>query len=72
LVSFLEAMRIVSQGYNMHDDLVIDSSLPIVKKIKIIGYSKFVRQNELWKVIYMSKIFQVTGMPNKLGFNQHW
>jgi len=31
----------------MHDDLVIDSSLPIVKKIKIIGYSKFVRQNEL-------------------------
>jgi len=20
----------------------------------------------------MSKIFQVTGMPNKLGFNQHW
>ena len=37
LVSFLVAMQIVSQGYFMRDDLVIDSSLSaVVRKIKEI------------------------------------
>ena len=33
LISFLVAMQIVSQGYIIHDDLVTDSSLSIVKKL---------------------------------------
>ena len=36
LVFILVAMRIVSQDYIMRDDLAIDASLSIVKKIKII------------------------------------
>jgi len=36
-VSFLVALRIVSQGYITHDNLATDSSLLIiVKKIKVI------------------------------------
>jgi len=36
VVSFLVAIRIISQGYIICDDLAIDSSLLVVKNIKIM------------------------------------